>query len=126
MPPSNIIRPESITKPITLALVFTFISDLLFTQTSELWSELGCWVLLPLIFKATNGKGSPYDSSVNRTQKTSLRALWAFAIGVGIFSAFKAEFGEIILFVSQPTPGQDLIKLTMRSRHWCLCFSRDN
>ncbi|KAF1969746.1 hypothetical protein BU23DRAFT_539098 [Bimuria novae-zelandiae CBS 107.79] len=98
MPPSNIIGPESVRTSITLALAFTFISDLLFTQPSELWSELGCWTLLPLIFKATNGQGSQYDSGVNRTQKRSLRALWAFAIGFGTFSAFKAEFGEIVLY----------------------------
>lgn len=94
------------------ALVFATIAYHLSSQQSELTSELLCWILLPIIFiiskryrnadthtgalPAVNALAEP---AVNGTHSSS--SLWLVALCLALCSAFKAEKGIIILFVSR-------------------------
>lgn len=116
----------SVTTSVVLALGFTFLSDLLFSQQSELWSELGNWVLLPFLFRARNAEGlfrwSYSDSSPQ--QRGCSKWLWVMAVGLGLSSCYEAEMGKVVLYVRyRQRLGLYRKRLTCISPYWCLCCS---
>ncbi|KAF2965897.1 hypothetical protein GQX73_g7655 [Xylaria multiplex] len=80
-----------------------------FTWQSELTSELVCWALLPVIFSITkrrrnadgDSKFLPLVKSLPELSEKELPptvSLWLVAIGIVIYSVFRAEIGIAVLF----------------------------
>lgn len=82
------------------ALLCTVIAQWLYSQKNELYSEILCWMILPVLLrtrKRTGGDTIPIPNG-GKTPVPS-RSLWIIAIGIAATSFYKAESKKIILYV---------------------------
>lgn len=86
-----------------LALLMRILAQHLFTQSAEVGSEIIAWATLPVLFKGFRRQNLTY--SIKRNPKSlefwslSSMHLWVIAIGLCIYSWFKAEIGVLKAFV---------------------------
>jgi hypothetical protein len=111
-----------------LALLFTILSQLFFTQRSELLSELLSWLILPLVFNLTDQlevSGQYKNAQVDNTpQSESSRSLWVLAFCLSFSSFYKAEYGLILLYVSLVLRDDVSHELMIASRYCCHWFKQ--
>lgn len=93
------------------ALLCTTLRQHLSTRQSELYSELLCWITLPLLFKAVQQPKSRthhkaafpiHDSGGQRASLffSSYKTLWVVASGITVATVYKTEYPVIEFFVS--------------------------
>lgn len=99
---------DPITGTIWSALLCTLFTEYTSSTRSEAYSELLCWMLLPILFRTVkyNDLKSEISSSYsekNITQGKSLRSLWIVALSVAFSCAYKTE-NMVIQFFPVLTP----------------------
>lgn len=103
----------SITGPAGAAAIYTVVTHYLSSNAAELWSELLCWLLLPILFRST--RQSPYGLGDSKGSKNNLPSpvprspgsgvapgsvsLWAVAFAIAVVSVYRAEFKTIVVFL---------------------------
>lgn len=95
------------------AIVFTTLAQCLFSQKSELTSELLAWLILPFIFKATRTtarKNNTLPSVISlpvgtspKHERVSTLSCWVVASCLSCVSFYKAEQGMIYSLVRSTT-----------------------
>lgn len=103
----------SITGPAGAAAMYTVVIHYLSSNAAELWSELLCWILLPILFRNTlrssyslgDSKGSKNSlpSPILRSHGLGVAAgsipLWAVAFAIAVVSVYRAECKTIVVFL---------------------------
>jgi hypothetical protein len=101
---SNAKLSGSITGIVWGALLCTFFTEYTSSEESEIYSELLCWLILPVLFRAAQytdikSRMSRVHSTKDDTQSRSPGSLWIVALSVGISCAYKTENRVIEFFV---------------------------
>lgn len=107
----------SITGPVGTAAIYTVVTQYLSSNATELWSELLCWLLLPILFRSA--RQSSYSLGDNKASRDSLPSpilrgpgsgvaagslsLWAVAFAIAVVSVYRAEYKSVVVFLVRIT-----------------------
>ncbi|KXH52070.1 hypothetical protein CSIM01_07889 [Colletotrichum simmondsii] len=108
----------SITGPVGTAAIYTVVTQYLSSNAAELWSELLCWLLLPILFRSA--RQSSYSLGDNKGSRDSLPSpilrspgsgvaagslsLWAVAFAIAVVSVYRAEYKSVVVFLPILSP----------------------
>lgn len=86
------------------ALLFATLAQWLSSQESEIYSEILCWAILPVLVKSWNQPQpksllSPAVSAKAKATSSSAFSLWIVAGSVAVFTSLKMETGLVQFLV---------------------------
>ncbi|PTB62029.1 glycosyltransferase family 90 protein [Trichoderma citrinoviride] len=91
------------------ALLFATVAHWLSSPESEMYSEVVCWAVLPVVIRSLNkpqpnrSLSRPVVAGKSRTTSSTTAMLWGYAANIAIYTFFKTEAG-LIQFIPALTP----------------------
>ena len=87
------------------ALLFATVAHWLSSPESEMYSEMVCWAVLPVVIRSLNkpqpnrSLSRPVVAGKSRTTSSTTAMLWGYAANIAIYTFFKTEAGLIQFIV---------------------------
>ncbi|KAI0012689.1 hypothetical protein F4779DRAFT_614410 [Xylariaceae sp. FL0662B] len=102
---------DLVTRSAGAALLCSVLTQRLSSAQSELFSEMLCWIVLPIVFRIARRPDADVDKFSKAiapgrpmNQRASTASLWAVALSIATFCIFKAETGMVVGFFPALTP----------------------